>query len=229
MNARIGGIQSVQAQLRMTCTGTCLTSCSWLNDAAWMPIISCRIWQLSNLSCCMFHIRLDVPDAEEKARTFVVEAVEKLWIYDLWFLSSFESVNWNSTGMYNITMQNDMSTASFEVQTPGTRVISTIFHLLAPRITAWCVEIICVKSGSKKGPASGQAMKNKVLRETWPDPEEPDEWRGLTEISLRCRLLKDISLAILNRDVSYHPPECNLHALMLFGICILILYIILYL
>ena len=91
-----------------------------------------------------FHIRLDVPDAEEKARTFMVEAVEKLWIYDLWFLSSFESVNWNSTGMYNLTMQKHISTACFEVQTPGTRVISTIFHLLVPRITAECVEIICI-------------------------------------------------------------------------------------
>ena len=25
-------------------------------------------------------------------------------------------------------------------------------------------------------PVGPQAMKNKVLRETWPDPEEPDEW-----------------------------------------------------
>ncbi len=176
-------------------------------------------FQISAAVC--FH-RLDVPDAEEKARTFVVEAGEKLWIYDLWFVSWFESVNRNST-----TMQNYMSTAFFEVQPPGTRVVSTIFHLLAPLITAWCVEIISIMivyfHGSEKGKlASGQAMKNKVLRETWPDPEEPDEWRGLTEISQDADVERYWKPFF--RDVSYHPPDAICTRL-----CFLNLYIIQYL
>ena len=34
-------------------------------------------------------------------------------------------------------------------------------------------------SGDHHQATWSQAMKNKVLRETWPDPEEPDEWGGV--------------------------------------------------
>ena len=52
---------------------------------------------------------------------------------------------------------------------------------------------------------------------------------SLENFPKKPRLLKDISAAILNRGFHYHPPECHLHALMLFGYVMYIyIYILLY-
>lgn len=103
MNAIIRGIQSVQAQLRMTCTGTCLTSCSWLSDAEWIPAISCRIWPLSNLSCCMFPHQARCSGCRGESSHLCGWGGGE--VMDLWFVVPFfiwVGEKWKGTGMYVI-------------------------------------------------------------------------------------------------------------------------------